>query len=302
MHTIIMKFGGASLSTAEGISQTCHIVKKYHRYNKIVLVVSAMKGITDMLYQIVDLLKQNKTKQVLVLIDTIRKNHFNTLVQIDSTSSAIKKIEADLNNLFFHLEHFIANVIHKKKKITLARIDYIVSFGERFSCPIVAYALEVNGMIAYPIDASSVIATDGKFGDATPLYTIDQHHINGIISPLIKENIIPVVTGFIGFAHDGCTVTLGRGGSDLTAAYLAYLLDAKGIYLWKDVEGFYTADPHKNVNARLLRKLSYSQAFTLAQKGAKIIYHKAIAPVRKKHIPIYVKSFLNPIARGSVIS
>ena len=195
---------------------------------------------------------------------------------------------------------FIKNV--SQKKITPARVDFIVSFGERLSCSVVVDALEMNGVIAHSIDASYIVATNNNFNNAIPLYKKSQHHINEILVPLIKNNVIPVVTGYIGFTHDGCTTTLGRGGSDLSAAYLSNLLGAEALYLWKDVSGFYDKDPNKNTQAIKCDKLTYSKAKSLAKKGAKIIYHKAVEPVRKKNIPIFVKSFLNPGDKGTIVS
>lgn len=294
-----MKFGGASLSTPSGISKVCDIVKKYWKKEKVVLVVSAMMGVTDSLFQIVELVKRKKIKDALKVIDKIQENHIKTLYEVDTRPSVVK-VESDIINLVSRLSNFVRNL--KEKEITLARIDYIVSFGERFSSLIVTNALEMNGMMAYPIDASCIIATNGNFGNALPLYSKSQKHINQILFPLIKNNIIPVVTGYIGFTHDGCTTTLGRGGSDLTAAYLSNLLDAKALYLWKDVEGVYSSDPHTSSDTKLYKQLSYVKAKALAKKGAKIIYYKAINPVAQKNIPIYVKSFIKPDLSGTIVS
>ncbi len=296
---IVMKFGGASLSTAEGIIKACQIVKEYWQRERIVLVVSAMKGVTDRLFQVTSYLKKKKTSTALRLVEKIKKEHIKTLYQFDLRPQAVK-IESELINLVSRLENFIKNI--SKKEITPAREDYIVSFGERLSCPMIADALEATGIMAHPIDASFVIATNNNFGNALPLYEKTQRHINEILVPLINNNIVPVVTGYIGFTHDGCTTTLGRGGSDLSAAYLASLLEAKALYLWKDVGGFYNVDPHQKKEAKKFSKLSYNKARVLAKKGAKIIYYKAIDPVKKKKIPVYIKSFIDPEKKGTVIA
>lgn len=295
---IVMKFGGASLSTALGIKKVCKIVKEYWKKEKIVLVVSAMLGVTDMLFEVVSLVKQKNFRKALSIIEKVKKQHIKTLYEIDKRASAVK-VESDIINLVSRLSNFVKNL--ENKEITLARIDYIVSFGERMSALIVANALEINGMMSYPIDASYVIVTNSNFGNAVPLFSKSQKHINKILFPLIEKNIIPVVTGYIGFTHDGCTTTLGRGGSDLTAAYLSNLLNAKSLYLWKDVEGFFDFDPHQNKKAKVYSYLSYSEAKDLAKNGAKIIYYKAIDPVKEKEIKIYIKSFISPKEAGTVI-
>jgi len=295
---IVMKFGGASLSTSEGISKACRIIKTYWREEKIILVVSAMKGITDKLFLVSEYLKKNNIKEALKLIEDIKRSHIKALYEFDFRPQAVKT-ESEIINLISRLTNFINNI--SQKRITPARVDFIVSFGERLSCPIVANALEMNGMSAHPIDASYIMATNNDFGNAIPLYKKSQHHINEILIPLINNNIIPVVTGYIGFTHDGCSTTLGRGGSDLSAAYLANLLGAKALYLWKDVKGFYDIDPNKNKNAKKFTKLSYNKAKALAKKGAKIIYYKAIEPVKNKNIPIYIKSFIDPEEVGTIV-
>lgn len=295
---IVTKFGGSCLSDSKDILKTSQIVKDYLAKDKVVLVVSAMKGVTDQLYDVVSLVKDKKLRKALDIINEIKDRHLETLYVLNSKPEAVKT-ETELINLVNRLENFVKNVV--KKRITAAREDYIVSFGERLSCSLVAEALETRGMLAYPVDASFVIATDGNFGQALPLFKKTQNHIKKILFPLLENSVIPVITGFIGFAPDGCTTTLGRGGSDLSAAYLANLLEAKSLYLWKDVEGFYTSDPKKDKRARLIKKLSYREAEKMAKKGAKVVYYKAIRPVERKGIPIYIKSFINPKTRGTKI-
>lgn len=295
---IVMKFGGASLADRKNIEKTCNIVTTYKKKDKVVLIVSAMKGVTDQLYEIVRLIDQRKFAEAKQILEKLRKQHLSTLNKISTRTEAVK-VKIELIKLFEQLQNFINNA--GKKGMTPAREDFIVSFGERWSCRLIAEALEMSKIMAYPIDASFLMATNNSFGNALPLYDKTQDHLRSILLPLINKNIVPVITGFIGFTNDGCTTTLGRGGSDLSAAFFANFLNAKGLYLWKDVEGFFTADPHKDSTASLFKRLSYKKAKELALKGAKVIYHKAIDPVAKKHIPLYVKSFLNTEAKGTVI-
>lgn len=296
---IVMKFGGASLSTSSEILNTCKIVKNYLKKDKVILVVSAMKDVTDQLFEIVEHIRKKDLNQALKNISLIKDHHVKTLRSIKPDSEGIKA-EVEIYKLVGLMGCFVKNI--SKKGTTTARTDYIVSFGERLSCRIVTEALEQQGISAYPLDGSFILATTDEFGNALPLYGKSQNSIKQILLPLIQNNIVPVITGYIGFTHDGCTTTLGRGGSDLSAAFLANFLNAKAVYLWKDVLGFYEEDPHKNKRAKLFKTLDYKSAEKLAKKGAKIIYYKAIAPVRKKHIPIYVKSFLNPQAVGTTIT
>ena len=296
---IIMKFGGASLSTGSEILNSCKIVKIYYKKDKVILVVSAMKDVTDQLFEIGGILRKRNLNKALERIEKIKIRHIKTLQSFKPNSEAVKA-EVEIYKLTGLLKYFVKNVINKE--ITTARTDYIVSFGEKLSCRIVAEALEQQGLSAYPLDASFILATTNEFGNALPLYGESQNSIKQILLPLIQNNIIPVITGYIGFADDGCTTTLGRGGSDLSAAFLANFLNAKAVYLWKDVLGFYEDDPYENRRAKLFKILDYKKAEKLAKKGAKIIYHKAIAPVREKHIPIYIKSFQDPKSAGTTIT
>lgn len=294
-----MKFGGASLSTGPNIINTCKIIKSFARKKKPILVVSAMKDVTDCLFNIVDLIKQKKLKKALNIISDLGTKHIRALKSINPSPIAVKT-EIEIIKLINLLEYFIKNTAIKG--INPARTDYIVSFGERLSCRIVAEALEQIKVPSMPIDASLILATNGKFGNAVPLYGKSQSHLQKILLPLLSNGVIPVVTGYIGFTHDGCTTTLGRGGSDLSASFLANFLNAKAIYLWKDVDGFFVSDPHKDKKAKLIRRLSYSDAEKLAINGAKVLFYKAIKPARDKKIPIYIKSFINPKLKGSIIS
>lgn len=293
-----MKFGGTSLSTASEIIHTCKIVKQHAKDEKIILIVSAMEGVTNQLFEAVRFVKEKRVRKALDIINKVYNRHITTLKSLNLGKDGVK-VEIEIIKLINLLEYFIKNI--SKKEITLARTDYIVSFGERLSCRLVAQALEKNSLSAHPLDASYILATNNKFGDALPLYGKSQNQIQKILLPLIKNKIIPVITGYIGFTHDGCTTTLGRGGSDLSAAFLANFLNAKAVYLWKDVKGFYEEDPHKNKKAKIIKKLTYEKAEALAKKGAKVIYYKAITPVREKNIPIFVKSFIEPRAKGTVV-
>jgi aspartate kinase len=231
---IVMKFGGASLSSGPNILNICKLVKKYAKNNKVILIASAMKDVTDKLYELTDYVIKKNVKKALKIILDLSNKHITTLKSINPNPEAVKT-EIEIIKLINLLEYFIKNTAIKG--LTDARVDYIVSFGERLSCRIVAEALEQKGILAMPIDASLIMATNANFGNALPLYGKSQSHIQKILIPLIKNGIIPVVTGYIGFTHDGCTTTLGRGGSDLSATFLANFLNAKAVYLWKDVEG-----------------------------------------------------------------
>ncbi|QQG44085.1 MAG: aspartate kinase [Candidatus Roizmanbacteria bacterium] len=293
---IIMKFGGAALARAANILITSQIIKKYSAEAKLVIVVSAMKGITDKLTEVVNCLNNRQIKKGLIILANIKNIHLSTGKSLNVSVKTQFRIKLLLNNL----GRFIIN--NRNKKITADKIDYILSFGERLSCLIISNTLKLQDIIVCPIDASQLLATDGKFGKAKPLNYKKQESIKKMLQTLIENNITPIVTGFIGYAPDGRITTLGRGGSDLTAAYLANLLNADALYFWKDVDGFYVDDPKKNSQSLMFNNLSYKKAEILTKNGAKILHHQTISHIEKNNIPIYIKNFLNPKATGTLIT
>lgn len=295
---IVMKFGGAAFPDANGIFNVCKILDAYRENNEIVVVVSAMESVTDKLFEIVEYIKNKEIENALSILDLIRSNHLAAVDIINSQKDGVL-VRIELIKLFSRLEYFIKGLA--KKRITPARIDYITSFGERFNVMLVAEALKQSGIRACPVDAVNLLATTHEFGNAVPLGREHQHYLDIILYPLIENGIIPVVTGYIGYSQDGCTTTFARGGSDLSASYLANFLDADAVYLWKDVQGFYSTDPKKNEDAELFTVLSYDKAEQLAKRGANIIYYKALYPVREKSIPIYIKSYVDPSSEGTII-
>lgn len=294
-----MKFGGAAVSNATGFKRTARLIKQYKKKDSVVIVVSAMNNVTDELFEVTKLLKKKQLKKSLRIIDRLETHHLNTLTKLGSKQKTIKT-RVELIRLFNHLRNYITNL--SRKRMTAARVDYLVSFGERASVRLLSEALESAGVSAYPIDASNLMATTHSFGNAVPLKRDKQLYLDEVLLPLLRNGVTPVVTGYIGYSGDGCTTTLGRGGSDLSASYLAYFLKATAVYLWKDVGGFFDKDPKRDKTAKYFPKISYSKAEQLAKNGAKIIYWKAIDPIRDKKIPIYVKSFINPRAKGTIIS
>lgn len=293
-----MKFGGSAISDGKQILKIAKIIKRFHEDEKIVVVVSAMVGVTDKLFFIGELLKKRKLKEAYKILDEIKKQHFEAVDLVPLPRRRVL-LKVELVKLSSHLKNYIQNI--SKKDITPARIDFLVSFGERLSVRLLSEALIKIKVDAYPIDASNLIATTHVFSNAVPLARSKQKYLDEILLPLIQDNVIPVITGYIGYSGDGCTTTLGRGGSDLTATYLADFLNAKKVFLWKDVGGFYTDDPHKNVHTYLLPSLTYKEAQRMAKNGAKVIYYKALEPVKKKKIPIYIKSFIRPNLEGTKI-
>ena len=202
-----------------------------------------------------------------------------------------------INDLF---GQFISYLV-LNQRFSLADLDYMVSFGERLSCRLVAFALQNLSLKAKVVDSSQIIITNNDFGNARPFLEKTRERVEKVIYPLLIQDTIPIVTGYFGGTLDGKIATLGRGGSDYSATILAYALDAQEVILWKEVDGVFTGDPKKEEKVRFLAELTYDEALILAQNGAKVLHPEAVRPVVEKEIPVWVKNTFNPKFKGTKI-
>ncbi|MBU0618608.1 aspartate kinase [Patescibacteria group bacterium] len=295
---IVMKFGGTALADGKRILATAKIIKDYSAQHRLICVVSAMKGMTDRLYAVIDSLKNKQEKKPFSLINEIYQDHLQALNEINSGPEAMV-VKRELKNSCDLLSMFARHI--QGGQITSARIDYLVAFGERLSCKLTAEALKTLGKKALAIDAADFLATTKEFSKATPILLKTEDKLVDAILNLTKEDFIPVITGFIGFAEDGCTTTLGRGGSDLSAAVIANVINARQLVLWKDVNGLYDQDPKKTRRAKFIAEATYEEAEAVIKRGAKVVYLPALEPVRDKEIPVLIKNFNQPKAEGTKI-
>lgn len=296
---LVMKFGGAALENAQSIKSISSIVYWAHQRSDVVVVVSAIKHITDRLHQTVSQIRNKDVVSALKQIDAIYAYHIEVLREIDPTIQAFET-EQKLKNLLDLLKLFIK----KSSPMTLgeAQQDYIISFGERMSVHVVTHSFRYYKKVrAMALDTTSLLSTTKEFGRAKPLLGKSAKSMKKVLTSCIKEHIVPVVTGYVGHAEDGCVTTLGRGGSDLTATLIASLVRADKVILWKDVIGLFDKDPKTNPTAQILKATDYDTAIDLAKAGAKILHPEAIEPVKKANIPVQIKSFLFPKAPGTMI-
>lgn len=299
---IVMKFGGTSVKDGANILHCARLVKRYSADNEVVVVVSAMAGVTDSLLNIAEKCCEERSHgHIKLFIADMMKKHYEA-VEIAVKNEEIKsKVYSTLSSLFDELEKVLLGISYLGELTNRSR-DYILSFGERLLAPIFSaclISLGVNSVALTGGDAG--IVTDRNFGRAKPL-PISYELIRNRIEPLIKINkIVPVVTGFIGVTEDGIITTLGRGGSDLTATLIASAIDADEVWLWKEVDGIMTADPKIVPNARVIPEISYQEAMELSHFGAKILHPRALEPVIRKKIPVRIKNTFNPDGEGTVI-
>ncbi len=281
---IIMKFGGTSVGSKERIFNVANIILKFNS-NQIIIVVSAMAGVTD---KLISLFEKYKVRDYL--------SAHSELVNL----YAIHKLGLDdksIHRLFEELNIYLTLCTEFKP----ADYDHVISFGEKLSSHLLSAAINSLGIKSNPIDSSSIIITDNNFGNGKALLDQTETKAKSVISPLLSQNVIPIITGFFGANLDGEIVTLGRGGSDYSATILANVLDASEVILWKEVDGIFSDDPKKTNNAIFYPSLTYDEALELSKNGAKILHPEAMIPVQAKNIIVRVKNTFNPDHPGTKI-
>ncbi|MEO0058437.1 MAG: Aspartate kinase [Bacteroidota bacterium] len=287
----IFKFGGASIKDANGILNVCDVLKTVG-YQDVLLVVSAMGKTTNALEVVVkDYFEKSTALQSSV--QEVKKYHNQILIDLFDDEN--HKVFEAVNAHFSDLEYFLK---HNKSPNYNFVYDQIVSFGEIISTTILSFTLTNNGIESSWVDVRSLIKTDNTYRDAELDWeTTKQNIVNNI-----KSKSLLVTQGFLGSDENGFTTTLGREGSDYTAAIFAYCLNAESVTIWKDVPGVMNADPRYFENAQLLNQISYREAIELAFYGASVIHPKTLQPLQKKEIPLFVKSFVNPILAGTKVA
>jgi len=301
MKTIVMKFGGTSVGNAEAIGQAADLVKQEsERWDRTVVVVSAMRGVTDVLINGALTAAQGDEDTYREAVSDLRVRHTLAVAELisdpDNRTSLLKTIDTYLDEYaaFCHSVHVLGEV-------TSRAMDTISSMGERLSARVVAARLNEQGQLAQAVDATELIVTDDCFQNAVPQMQATAEQVQQNLVPLLEEGIIPVVTGFMGATVDGITTTLGRGGSDYSASILGAALNANEVWTWTDVDGVLTADPRIVPDAHIIPELSYSEVGELAYFGAKVLHPKTIRPVVESGIPLRVKNTFNPTCPGTRI-
>ncbi|MGV3461368.1 MAG: aspartate kinase [Flavobacterium sp.] len=287
----VFKFGGASVKDADGIKNVYDVLQKVG-HDDVLLVISAMGKTTNAL-EVVIRSYFDKGANLQASVQEVKKYHNQILMDLfeEESSTAF----AAVNKLFADLEQFLKQ--NKSPNYNFV-YDQIVSFGEIISTTIVSHYFNYRGLKNQWIDVRELIKTDNNYRDASVDWDITQKNI----TKGVKKKNLSITQGFLGSDENGFTTTLGREGSDYTAAIFAYCLNAENVTIWKDVPGVLNADPRYFENAVLLNQISYREAIELAFYGATVIHPKTLQPLQKKEIPLYVKSFINPLLPGTSVS
>jgi bifunctional aspartokinase / homoserine dehydrogenase 1 len=302
---VAFKFGGSSLLGAERMVQAARLVLAEAEESRVCVVVSAMKGVTDHLLSIEQILsmEQNRASGKLARArreaEVVLDVHLEVLDDLRLEEEKNHRVRGELQLLGRDLLHEVAT--HRRGAANAEFSDRLASFGERFSARLLAAALEKLGIASVPVTSSEFVLTCDTFRDAQPRLQETKRRGREILLPLLEEGIVPVVTGFIGATPDGRTTTLGRNSSDFSGAIIAHVVDAQELVIWTDVDGIYTANPQESAEARLLHELSYEEAHALAANGAKVVHPKVLPLVAETEIVVWVRNTFHPEARGTRI-
>jgi aspartate kinase len=299
---LVMKFGGTAVDSPDKIRHVAQLIKSYKKGNEIVCVVSAVRGMTDGLLSMADSVKRGDK----ISIDEFMKKSSDTHIKIAEGAILDKKLKnealATVTKIISELEDVLDGIV-LLGEVTVKSLDYLMSFGERLSTPIVSFALQDIGIKSEPLTGKDAgLLTDSNFGEARPLMDTTKLRMSHKLEPMLKEDIVPIVAGFMGADQYGNITTIGRGGSDYTATIIAASIGAQEVWLWSDVNGLMTADPKLVNNAHVLKEVSFAEAMEMALFGAKYMHPRALEPVIDTKIPIRIRNTFNVNHFGTVIT
>ncbi len=304
--TIVHKFGGTSVGSAGRISAVAEIVMHHHHRTAgtplkgTVVVLSAMSGVTNQLLAGAWAAVEGHEQAYCEVQAALLGRHLEPVQALLPSGTARLELQGWIEDRLRELERLYRSIA-VLGELTARGRDHVVAFGEQLSAQIVAAVLRERGVRAEALVATELIVTDDQFGAAVPLKDATRARLRERLTPLLDRGVLPVVTGFIAATEAGVTTTLGRGGSDYTAAIIGAGLDADEVWIWSDVDGILTADPNLVPAARTLRELSYVEASELAYYGAEVLHPKTIRPVIENGIPLRIMNSFNPSDAGTLI-
>lgn len=296
---VVMKFGGTSVEDAAAIRRLIEIVRS-RSGSQPVLVVSALAKVTDQLLEAGHAAAAGHLGSALASVRKIYVRH-EQLADSLVNGSAYNALERELRAEIQALESLLQDLC-SSREFSLQAKDHLLGFGECLSSKLVNEALGQHGISASHVDARDCIVTDSRHGQASPLWDVTNERLREALSPLLSEGSVPVLGGFIASNSEGVSTTLGRGGSDFSAAIVGAALSASRIEIWTDVDGVMTTDPRLCPDAQVIRKMSFEEAAELAHFGAKVLHPATLAPAVRENIPVYVLNSRRPEESGTEIT
>lgn len=301
MSLITMKFGGTSMGGHDAIAQAARIIRDHAaRGHRILTVVSAMSGVTDMLKQAAHASAVGDEVTHVSAVAAIRHRHHETGEQLIRAEKIRKTLFEDLDSMLDGL-NAMCHSIAVLREVTPRGMDLIMSFGERLSARLLAAHLRDLGDNALAVDASELIVTDDNFQDAAPLMDETIKRVKEYLGPCLEQGMLPIVTGYIGATRKGIITTLGRGASDYSAAILGAAIETDDLWIFTDVDGIMTTDPRLVPTARVIPVLSYGEVGELAYFGAKVLHPKTVQPMIDRGSPVRVRNTFNATHMGTLI-
>jgi len=296
-----MKFGGTSVGDADCVRRAAAIVQSAAAQGAVVVVVSAMSGVTNRLVQAAHDAEAGEQELFAKLVGDLRMQHTTALEALVSDPQRRSKIAEVCREILDESDRLLrgTSLIHE---LTPRALDAISGIGERLSALLVAGAICELGLRSVAVSATEVIVTDPHHGRAEPLMTPTRARAEARLRPLLDQGIVPVVTGFIAATPEGIQTTLGRGGSDYSATILGAALGAQETVIWTDVDGVKTADPRLVPEARTLPEISYNEAAELAYVGAKVLHPNTLRPVTAAGVPVWIRNSFSPEKPGTKIT
>ena len=297
--TLVMKFGGTSVGSVDALINATQIIRDAKKdWARVVVVTSAMSGVTNLLLDSAASASHGKVDSLPQAESTLREKHFAAADALIKDEKLRDQTKAEINALILSLVD-LCKAIAVLGEASPRAMDAVASLGERMSLRLLAAVVNDAEIKAKAIEASEFIVTNAHFQNAHPDFKVTTEKTRGKLNPLMDEGIIPITTGFIGATPDGIITTLGRGGSDYSAAIIGSVLPADDVWIWTDVDGVMTTDPRIVKDAKTLSEISYSEIAELAYYGAKVLHPKTIRPVVDAGIGLRICNTFNPSHPGT---
>ncbi|MGA9388915.1 MAG: aspartate kinase [Candidatus Sulfotelmatobacter sp.] len=297
----VMKFGGTSVGDASCIARVVEIIRAASQQSGLVVVVSAMSGVTNRLIEAAMHAEAGDYASAAAIFERIRQQHAAAIEALVHSPEERSRIQRKMDDLLQEGDRLCRGAV-LLRELTLHSRDAIASLGERLCAPIVAGALAQRGIASEAIEATEVLITDSCHGAADPFMDLTRERCESRLRPLLERRIVPVVTGFIGATPEGTLTTLGRGGSDYSATILGAALDVDDVVIWTDVDGLQTVDPRLVPGGSTIPEISYREAAELAYFGAKVLHPKTLRALAESGIPLWIRNTFAPELHGTKIT
>lgn len=298
-QTLVMKFGGTSVGSIDALSKATQIVKDALTHHpRVVVVTSAMSGVTDQLLKSASVAAQGSTDSLPEVEAILREKHFSAAEALIKNEKLCREVKGEINCLI-ELLIDLCRAIAVLGEASPRALDAVASLGERINIRLLGAVAHEAGINAKAIEASEFIVTNAHYQNAHPDFKVTTEKTREILNPLLDDGVVPIVTGFIAATPDGVMTTLGRGGSDYTAAIIGSVLPADDVWIWTDVDGVMTTDPRIAPEAQTLPEISYGEIAELAYYGAKVLHPKTIRPVVDAGIGLRICNTFNPSHPGT---